>query len=356
LGQKAKIREWRVRTMDPLTAAKPLLSCSDSAGNPPDVDSMTLMNRRRKRPICAVCDRPKDSACICAALPSQKIQLDSAYCIILQHPNEAKQHQNRSLPFIENCIDSKHYLKIVGRRFPSLLGESITVLTKPTSQIALNSKKSCDNVNPSFCSSIHGPNDKNRSCYVQQMSSMLVEGSVQPKDIPTVWLLSPNDKTAISLTEALKQWEKQKQHFSNDTIYPKIVVLVMDATWKYAKEMDRANILNGSYPTSFMQRIQLTPSDFDHPLFTTDRKLCNAADDTSTASSFHRFSIRTPPKSSSNDDMVYLSTAECIAYVLARIELQDEIYSTIMKPLDLMVRQWQAHCKTRRECETQPSA
>jgi DTW domain len=335
--------------MDPLlaTAPKALLSCSKSDGNPEDVDAIPLMNRGRKRAICFMCDRPKDSACICSALPSEKIQLDSAYCIILQHPNEAKQHQNRSLPFVEHCIDSKHYLKIVGRRFPSLQGETSDVSSKPATQVASGSIEPCNDVNTTFCAKTDHHYDESRLCYVQQMHSILLERSSQTDDLPIVWLLSPNDKTSISLTEALSLWEKRKQLFSDGSVYPKIYVLAMDATWKYAKEMDRSNIRHGSYPTSLMQRIQLTSSDFDHPLFAKHKTNCNAPDNESTASPFRRFSIRTPPKTNATDDMVYLSTAECLAYVLARIELQNTIYSTIMKPLDLMVRQWQSHCKDK---------
>jgi hypothetical protein len=81
--------------------------------------------------------------------------------------------------------------------------------------------------------------------------------------------------------------------------------------------MDRANVQNNCYP-KHMLRVQLSEQDFD--------------------SSFkpRRFDIRTPPTDQ------HLSTAECLALVLSRIEHDEHriIYDTIMKPLDLMVRQW----------------
>lgn len=62
-----------------------------------------------------------------------------------------------------------------------------------------------------------------------------------------------------------------------------------------------------------------------------------------------RFDIRSPPSAE------HLSTAEALAKSLSRIEDDDNfIYNTIMKPLDLMVRQWHgfaATTKTTREQE-----
>jgi hypothetical protein len=47
-----------------------------------------------------------------------------------------------------------------------------------------------------------------------------------------------------------------------------------------------------------------------------------------------RFDIRTPL----SDE--HLSTAECLAWAVAQVEGNQESYDIIMKPLDLMVRQW----------------
>lgn len=80
--------------------------------------------------------------------------------------------------------------------------------------------------------------------------------------------------------------------------------------------MDRANIEHDCYP-KHMLRVKLTEQDFP------------------TTFKPRRFDIRTPPTDQ------HLSTAECLAWVLSRIEDDDNrIYDAIMKPLDLMVRQW----------------
>jgi hypothetical protein len=166
-----------------------------------------------------------------------------------------------------------------------------------------------------------------------------------------IWLLSSNDidGTSITLTEALKEYEEQKRHSGDSTTdqnYPNIVLIALDATWKYANEMDRANIQHGGYPNQCMRRVRLTAVDFQHPLFQSPIQSLTQP------SKYNRFTIRTPPrpKTSSTDDcqdrtktIVHLSTAECLAYVLARIEQNETIYHTVMKPLDLMVRQWQSH-------------
>jgi len=78
--------------------------------------------------------------------------------------------------------------------------------------------------------------------------------------------------------------------------------------------MDRANLQHGLYPTNTL-RVQLSEQDL-------------------VGLSPRRFDIRTPPSPQ------HLSTAECLAWVVSRVEERPEIYDTLMKPLDLMVQQW----------------
>ena len=84
--------------------------------------------------------------------------------------------------------------------------------------------------------------------------------------------------------------------------------------------MDRANLQHGLYPTNTL-RVQLSEQD-----------LVGLVP--------RRFDIRTPPPSPSPQHYYYLSTAECLAWVVARVEERPEIYDILMKPLDLMVQQW----------------
>ena len=97
--------------------------------------------------------------------------------------------------------------------------------------------------------------------------------------------------------------------------------------------MDRANMEYGCYP-EHMLRVQLTKDDFDRD---------------NTRFEPRRFDIRTPPTEQ------HLSTAECVAFVLSRIEDDNHlIYHTIMKPLDLMVQQWHSFSDRNTKQRTKP--
>ena len=95
----------------------------------------------------------------------------------------------------------------------------------------------------------------------------------------------------------------------------KITLFFIDSTWKYAKEMLKAGLKHKIWP-SHMINVKLTGDDFK-PGFQP-----------------RRFDIRTPPS------LDQLSTAECIAHSLRLVEGRDDVFDTLMKPLDLMVQQW----------------
>lgn len=146
------------------------------------------------------------------------------------------------------------------------------------------------------------------------------------------WLLYP-DLNAKHLSEALRTLEEEgrdtgsehalqdEHHCRHDSHQGTLVLLFIDATWKFAREMIRAS----SFP-SHVQRVQLT-----------DR------DTASLATQPRRFDIRTPPSES------HFSTAECVSLVLAQVEKDTGIYETIMRPLDLMVSQWHAYASQSRQ-------
>jgi DTW domain-containing protein YfiP len=222
-------------------------------------------NLKRKRSICARCDRPEPSACICEALPDERIHLEKCRCLVLQHPHELRR-KNRSLPLVEYCLDDDSLAVTLGRRFGSSTDESVLKMLK------------------------------------EPPSSQEENGTPNP-----VWLFYPGPD-AISLFQALKEHKNSEQDNG------RITLLFLDATWKYAKEMDQANKQNNQYP-DHMLRVQLSEADLEN---VTPR----------------RFDIRTPL----SDE--HLSTAECLAWAVAQVEENQESYDIIMKPLDLMVRQW----------------
>ena len=105
--------------------------------------------------------------------------------------------------------------------------------------------------------------------------------------------------------------------------------------------MDDSNQLKNQYP-DHMLRVQLGGDDFSRLTRT------------------RRFDIRAPPTDQ------HLSTAECLAWVAAVVEgsssdskinendaTADDIYETIMKPLDLMVEKWRSF-SARKKSARQP--
>jgi hypothetical protein len=143
----------------------------------------------------------------------------------------------------------------------------------------------------------------------------------------------------------------------------KVLLLVLDATWKYAREMHIANKKYRQYPPNMLQ-VALEKEDLE---MDGDNNIFRP----------RRFEIRakvsaTGGKRAANEEdtkTTWISTAECIAWIVSRLEEElfcDEkedsitgaaivrpneesfakcrhhIYKTLMKPLDVMVAKWRA--------------
>lgn len=215
------------------------------------------------RAICPRCERPTPSTCFCSALPDHPIELQRSHCLVLQHPHELRR-KNRSLPIVQHSLHSNSLTVMIGRRFGLESGNFIPdIVTK------------CQENN----SHVHHQ----------------------------TWLVFPGPQ-AISLSMALEQLRKIEQ----ETF---VTVLFLDATWKYACEMDRTLQERNQYPAQ-MIRIGINLADLPQ--------------------SFQprRFEIR---KARADDQFC---TAEAISRVLAALERRSEIHELLMKPLDLMVSQW----------------
>lgn len=128
-----------------------------------------------------------------------------------------------------------------------------------------------------------------------------------------VWLVFPHAR-AKSLGQALSELHAHQSTTTtaNSTVSATtpLTLIFIDATWKFASEMVKASV----FPLQ-TQYVSLQP----HDLAGIQPK---------------RFDIRTPRSPE------HLSTAECLALVVSRVEGNPNIYDTIMKPLDLMVAQW----------------
>jgi len=264
--------------------------------------------QKAKRQMCTRCSRPQ-KVCICEGLPSSPLQLQRCHVLVLQHPHEAKL-QNRSLPLVQLCLDPSHLTVAVSRRFGDQVDPSVISLMQPeTSSIVL----------------LVFPAQDDLECAQHERNQ-------------TLTLSQAREYCRSTPTTAAKEGKEEsnnKDKGRND----KILIVLLDATWKFAKEMDKANLLNDLYPPH-MKRVALS---WDDPLRPAEAVVPR------------RFDIRTPPSE------VHLSTAECIAWLLSALEDEDDdnehsreshdkqkesstttssIYSTLMKALDCMVDKW----------------
>jgi DTW domain-containing protein YfiP len=241
-----------------------------------DIQENPPLRSKSRRQICFRCQRPTPRACICSALPQEPIKLENTVIVVLQHPHELKQ-KNRSIPILELCMDQESLALCVGRMF----GE-------------------------------------------EQLTSR-IGTLLQPPNLPI--LLFPEAKSeseAISLSDAKKKVRDAKQKVQQKLPDGgKVVLIVIDATWKYAKEMHRANLQYELYPSNLL-RVSMQPDDFP--------------DNWSSG----RFDIRTTPNTGDSSKS-FMSTAECIAWAVSELGGETnhpELYPTLMKPLDLMVQKW----------------
>ena len=136
----------------------------------------------------------------------------------------------------------------------------------------------------------------------------------RPNDVHhQTWLVFPGVQ-AISLSTALQRLQKTEEEQEAQVF---VTVVFLDATWQFACEMDRTLQERNQYPSDII-RIGIGLEDLPQ------------------GESFkpRRFEIR---KARADDQFC---TAEAISRVLAALENRNEIHTVLMKPLDLMVSQW----------------
>lgn len=221
-----------------------------------------------KRSICSKCVKPTN-ACLCASLPLLPIELKRCRVVVLQHPHEQRR-KNRSLPLVELCLRKEDLHVVVARR----LGEEVD----------------------------------------PRVTKMISENAI---------LLFPS-KDATTLKEGLEELRsrpsKEEKEEKLVQSKEKITLVFLDATWKFALEMEKINTRLDLWPKDLV-RAELSPRE-------------GAVEFQPSTYAPRRFDIRTPPSDS------HLSTAECIAWVVSIVEEDEMIYETLVKPLDCMAKQW----------------
>jgi len=234
---------------------------------------------------CTRCERPI-VVCICAGLPPTPLKLARSRVIVLQHPHELRR-KNRSLPIVRYCLSDDDYgmTVVVGRK----LGDKVDPLVLD---------------------------------WIQDDLSVL--------------LVFPS-KDAVSLEEGLDILKKRRQDVAlltsdNSILEKKVNLLFIDASWKHAKEMVDVNDSRRKWPQNLIKvRLTFTSTGEEQREKIVPR----------------RFSIRSLPVASCKDDeSMYLSTAECIAWVLTFIEKDERFFEIIVKAIDTMVMRWMSMRRT----------
>jgi DTW domain-containing protein YfiP len=199
---------------------------------------------------------------------------------VLQHPHEFQHKINRSVPLLDLCLSLE---LCVGRRLGDQIPSTTQDLLRPPHLPILIFPKL-----PEEC------NDPSKTVFnLAEIQDKISEWRGQTRH-------TPSQETTLS-----------------GTVTPKVVLIVLDATWKYAKEMHRAN---DKYYPSHMLRMSLDgnedlPRDFQP----------------------RRFELRTTPNS--DETTAWMSTAECVAWIVSRLENRPSIYDVTVQVLDAAVEQ-----------------
>ncbi|KAG7337471.1 serine/threonine kinase [Nitzschia inconspicua] len=282
-----------------------------------------------RRPVCSRCHRPTPQACICEALPKQRIQLSATEIVILQHPLEIKQHKataNRSVPILDLCLSDDSLHLCVGRRLGEDINENIRkkLNDDPSYQPVLVFPKLNTDVTPS---NDDGETKEKEIYSLNGMINKLKQDRAdQKRQHDNVSDAHDSSSDAVSASPPTK----------------KILLLVLDATWKYAREMHMANQKYRQYPQQMYQVALEEDDSVFHGL----------------AYQTRRFEIRgkvsaTGSKKAAHEEDVattWMCTAECVSLIVSRLEEElgtqsmsaQELHETLMKPLDAMVGKWKA--------------
>ncbi|KAL7549829.1 hypothetical protein ACHAWF_014649 [Thalassiosira exigua] len=117
----------------------------------------------------------------------------------------------------------------------------------------------------------------------------------------------------------------------------KMTLVFVDATWKHAREMDHKTEAMGEWPKDVI-RVQMTPTAREEQSAGANDSESDPAKKISAGTDGvfveRRFRIRTPPSPD------HLSTAECLAWIVSRVEHNPIVYQSVMKALDCMVEHW----------------
>ena len=154
----------------------------------------------RKRAICPRCERPTPRACLCKALPDQRLELEKCHVLVLQHPHEMRR-KNRSLFLAEFCLTVNSMTCVRARKWQM-------ATTTGAATAVSNGNVNMGAVTKTLMSTEH-----------------------------SVWLVYPHAQ-AKPLRQALAERKKLQSTADGDNDSPKtlrpLTLIFLDATWKFA--------------------------------------------------------------------------------------------------------------------------
>jgi DTW domain-containing protein YfiP len=303
------------------------LNADSSSSPPPPPPHITVQKKRRE--VCTRCHRPKPRACICHALPDEPLVLKDTAVVILQHPHEFKHKNNRSVPLLDLCFSPSNDNKkndnnlhpsplylCVGRRLGDQIPLVIQELLQPPNLpiLIFPEIKDGEQQPTNTGDSTEGTNSQQG----QQVHSL---EEIIPKILE--WRQTQQQREEHTSTDGPLSLDDSSQ------MRPKVVLLVLDATWKFAKEMHRKN--QGYYPPHVPRypphtlRMALQPSDLPDQFQPS------------------RFAMRTTPRPEGDTvtTSAWMCTAECVSWILSQIEQpsqpENSIYETVIRAIDAAV-------------------
>lgn len=300
--------------------------------------------------------------------------------MVIQHPHEARK-KNRSLPLVELCLFGKKTTKTTAMKKDDagincscsnsnnnnsdIINESLTAIqTQHTADKTTDGTKgdnNSDKYNDERLAAVqtHNNNQQHSTDFVMKTIiarrlGIYCDNDVMnilhdPKEV--VVLVFPHEK-ALDLEDGLRLAEERCHNINNSSNInnnndvaktsnckkKKMNLIFIDATWKYAKEMEKGTDNDNEWPKNLI-RVQLTPSSSSvagSGNIDNDDGWKTPSPTAAAAATFieRRFHIRTPPSPN------HLSTAESIAWIVGRVEHNPVIYESIMTALDYMVSVW----------------
>ncbi len=325
--------EDRSEEKDKCSTCRPSTSKPHPASTAPTVaqtqSASYSCHQKAGRQMCNRCHFP-ERTCICPSLPANPLYplLQKCRILVLQHPHELRR-TNSSLPLAELCLFGRRQNKekdasknefvmktIVGRRFGDHCDEEAMKVLRDSSGVVVlvfPHKLAMD-----FEVGLRIADE--RCCICSN------EGNEETSD----------EKNKSQGAESGRDNPKRK----------KMTLVFIDATWKHAKEMEVATDAAGEWPKS-MIRVQMTPSSIGNSGVDFNVSDNYAAEskpqcDNDEHQRFiqRRFLIRSPPSPD------HMSTAECIAWIVSRVENNPQIYESVTKVIDYMVGLWRECSKS----------